>query len=148
MSGALGGRHRSLFSLGSESMLKRITTIMIGAIICLLAAGLLWLQTQTHLGPQVSIKTVGFTNNSAGLLGVSDKTLALFSVTNRATSPIEATSFYYIETSGYWSSYAPLGSGGQIPPRGHGVILTRIPTNGTPWRVIVPYSRTTRPAQI
>jgi hypothetical protein len=126
-----------------------------GTALGLVLAGLVWLHAQPHLGSQVGIRFMGLTNNSAALLGVSDKVLAVFSVTNRTSSPIEPTSFYYIETatvwrsagdwSGYWSSYAPLGSGGQIAPHCCGTILTRIPTNGVPWRAVVPYSRTTLP---
>jgi hypothetical protein len=129
-------------------MLQRIVILTIGTALFLLLAGRIWLQAQTHLGSQVGIKFIGLTNNSAGLLGSSDKVLAVFSVTNNVGSPIEAAFFYYIETSGYWSSYAPLGAGGQVAPRGCGTILTRIPTNGVPWRVIVPYSRATLPGQI
>src|SRR2546425_9419609 len=105
-------------------MIKRIIILIIGTALCLLLAGFVWLHTQTHLGSQVGIKFMGLTNNSAGLLGGLDKVLAVFSVTNRTSSPIEATSFYYIETAGYWSSYAPLGSGGVIAPRSSGTILT------------------------
>ena len=129
-------------------MLKRIIILAIGTALCLLLAGLVWLQAQTHLGSQVGIKFIGLTNNSAALIGGSDEVLAVFSVTNRTSSPIEPTSFYYILTPGYWSSYAPLGSAGPIAPHGCGTILTRIPTNGVPWRVTVPYSRATTPGEI
>lgn len=128
--------------------MKRGIITAIAAVLCVLLMGFLWLQAQIHVGCQVGIKFVGFTNNSAGLLGLPDKTLAVFSVTNGAASPVEPTSFYYIETHGCWSSYAPLGSSGRIAPHSCGTILTRIPTNGTPWRVIIPYSRTNLPVQI
>ncbi len=139
-------------------MPKRIIALTIGTALCLLLAGFVWLHAKAHLGSQVGIKFIGLTNNSAALLGGSDKVLAVFSVTNRTGSPIEPASFYYIETatvwksagdwSGYWSSYAPLGSGGQLAPHGFGTIFTRIPTNGVPGRVVVPYSRTTLPTEI
>jgi hypothetical protein len=129
-------------------MRKRLI-LLVGAItLCLVLAGFMWMRSLTHLGSQVRIKFVALTNNSAGLLGGSDKILAVFSVTNGTSSPIEATSFYYIETSGYWSSYAPLGSAGPIAPHGYGTILTRIPTNSAPWRVIVPYFRSTLTTEI
>ena len=114
----------------------------------------MWVRAQTHSGFQIGIKFIGMTNNAAGLLGTSDRVLAVFSVTNRAGSPIEDAGFYYIEMSGEAWTYSPLGagspmgSGGRIPRHGCGTILTRIPTNGIPWRVIVPYTRTTLSSQI
>ena len=135
-------------------MPKRIIIVTLAIAICLLVAGLMWVRAQTHSGFQIGIKFIGMTNNAAGLLGTSDRVLAVFSVTNRAGSPIEDAGFYYIEMSGEAWTYSPLGagspmgSGGRIPRHGCGTILTRIPTNGIPWRVIVPYTRTTLSSQI
>ena len=135
-------------------MPKRIIIITLAIATCWLLVRLMWLRAQMHSSSQIGIAFVGVTNNAAGLLGTSDRVLAVFSVSNGAGSPIEDAGFYYIEMSGNWWTYSPLGSGspmgsgGRIAPHGCGTILTRIPTNGVPWRVIVPYSRTTRLSQI
>lgn len=105
-------------------------------------AGLMWLLGQMRSGSQIRITLVGLTNNSAGLLGTTDKTLAVFSVTNGSSASIQDHGFYYIEQSNTCWIYSPLGSGGRIPPHGSGTIFTRIPTNAFHWRVAVPYSST------
>lgn len=123
-------------------MTKRVFPAAFATAIGLLIVWLMWVLPQPNLKTQIGINFIGVTNNSAGLLGTSDRLLAVFSVTNGANSSIADEGFYYIERPGSWLTYEPLGSGGQIPPHGCTTILTRIPTNGVLWRVVVPYSRT------
>lgn len=96
---------------------------------------------------EVDIQFLGLTNNSSALLGTSDKVLAIFSVTNRAAYPVKDFGFYYIATSTNfvteYRTYSPLGSAGTIAPHGSGTILTRVPTNSVPWRVVVPFLKGT-----
>jgi hypothetical protein len=101
----------------------------------------LWLLLNSS--PPISVTFSGFTNNTASLLGTSDKVLAVFTVTNRGNSSFADSGFYYIETSGQRMTYAPLGSAGAITPHGCGMLITRVSTNGAPWRVIIPYTRST-----
>jgi hypothetical protein len=112
-----------IIRFGSPCMPKRIITATIATPICLLIVGLIWALVQARSATQIGIKFIGLTNNSAGLLGTSDKLLAAFSVTNGADSPIEDAGFYYIEMPGSWRTYSPLGSGGQIPPYGQGRLV-------------------------
>ncbi len=129
-------------------MKSRPITVAFVTGLSLLIAGLFLGGYLARSRTRIGIAFVGFTNNSAGLLAAADPTLAVFSVTNGSSTPIEAEGFYYIERPGSLTTYGPLGSDGQILPHDCGTILTRIPTNGAPWRVIVPYYQATPASKI
>jgi hypothetical protein len=124
-------------------MLMRKSMIVIAIGLLLLVVGLAWTGIQAASRMKVAITFMGFTNNPAGLLSTSDKILAVFSVTNYLESPIEDVGVYYIEASRSVSTYGPVGSPGVIAPHGSRTIVTRVPTNTGPWRLIIPYSRAT-----
>src|SRR5262245_60821165 len=111
-------------------MAKRKIASVIG-VLCLFLVGVVLVRTQRPHS-NIGITFIGLTNDAAGLLGNSNEVLAVFSVTNRAGSAIRDRGFYYIQMSGWASTYAPLGSGSpfgsgdQIAPYGYAMILTRI----------------------
>jgi hypothetical protein len=125
-----------------ESMRKtKITAVL---LLCLSLGGVACYFVLRPSPPPIDIKFLYLTNNISTTSFGPDKNLAVFAVTNRADFPIQDAGFYYIESSGWASTYSPLSSAGTIPSHGSGTILTRIPTNQTPWRVIVPYTPDTK----
>jgi hypothetical protein len=122
----------------------RKTKITVALMLCLILGGVACYFVLHPSPPPIDIKFLYLTNNISTTRFGPDKNLAVFAVTNRANTPILDVGFYYIESSGWWWTYAPLGSAGTIPPHGSGTILTRIPTNQAPWRVIVPYNPDTK----
>lgn len=122
--------------------MRRIT-IAVAVVASLLLGLIVCHQNLAHTSSPIGVKFIGFTNNAARLLSTSDKVLAVFSVTNSAGSSFVDRGFYYVEANRSMLTYCPLGSAGTLAPHGCGTILTRIPTNSAPWRVIVPYSRWT-----
>jgi hypothetical protein len=122
--------------------MRRIT-IVVAVVASLLLGLVVCRQNLAHASSPIGVKFIGVTNNAAGLLSTSDKVLAVFSVTNSAGSSFVDRGFYYVESSRSILIYSPLGSTSTLAPHGCATILTRIPTNPAPWRVIVPYSRCT-----
>ena len=127
--------------------MRRSTLIIIAIPLCLFVAGIVWVRGKAPWRPYLAIKFIGFTNNPVGPLA-ADKLLAAFSVTNSADFSVEDEGFYYVEVSGRRWADTHLGSAGPIVPHGSGMILTRIPTNPAPWRVVVPYSPGTLPSHV